>query len=236
MNIHKLYTLLLFCVLSVKANFVSYTNTLPSNFDYTESTVGRIQVQHLITLPQWDSQLFQNSTLVNVSYQMRGFYSFNYFVETGPNTFGNFEFGYENMYMQLTGPFSTSPTVYLTQSEFGGSYYTNFSNVSPLTTISGTSGLLSSVPSNLVYDTNVSNYVGTGTLSFLVNESALISISGTASGFHDISYTQGASKYNAMQLVINYEYYTIPEPSSIYGLLAIVTVLSVYSYNKVKIN
>jgi hypothetical protein len=235
MNLNKIFLAFLIFISTAVADVVSYTNTLPANFDYTENTIGRINTQQTITIPQWDNNLFVNSTLVSVSYQIRGFYSFNYFVSTGPNTYGDFEFAYNNMYMQVEGPFTTSTSVNLIESDFGGQYSTNFVNVFPLTTISGTSGLINSVASDVLFDNNIANYIGTGTLSFLINESSFIYIKGYATGNGDISYTQGASKYNALELVVNYEYITIPESNSLYVLLGITAILiPVYYFNNIK--
>lgn len=235
MNLNKIFLSFLIFISTAIADVVSYTNTLPANFDYTENTVGRIITQQTITIPQWDNNLFVNSTLINVSYQIRGYYSFNYLLSTGPNTYGDFEFSYNSMQMQVNGPFATSPSVNLTELDFGGQYYTNFVNVSPLTTITGTSGLIKSVASDLMFDSNISNYIGTGTLSFLINESSYISITGHATGTGEVSYTQGASKYNAMQLVVNYEYYTIPESNSLYVLLSITAILiPIHYFNNIK--
>lgn len=235
MNLSKLLICLFIYLTTTAADIISYTNVLPSTFDYTPNTMGRINTEQQITIPQWNNNLFSNANLVSVSYQIRGYYSFNYFVETGPNTYGNFDFLYQNMFMQLNGPFNNSPSIYLNESDFGGAYSTNFVNVPPLTTISGTFGLINSGTSNLAFDNNISNYIGSGTVAFLINESSYISIIGNATGTREISYTQGASKYNAMELVINYEYYTIPESSSLYVLLSITAILMwINCFNNIK--
>lgn len=218
------------------ADTVTYTATIPANFNFTTNTIGYVNASANVSLPQWNPDNFSGYNLQSVTYSLQGYYFFNYSLTTGPNAFADVNIEYSDMNVSLNGPFNNSPNITLNENDFGGVRLFELTNIAPGSSIAGNSGLIiSRLVETYDLNDNITNYIGTSTVQFLINERSLTSIRATALGMSELYFSITAGKYNAVDVQITYEYTTIPESSTVMGAIFIIAVItSKLSYDKFK--
>lgn len=237
MNYTKVFILSLILLFNnLFADNVIYTATIPSTFNFTTNTIGHVNASVIVSLPQWNPINFNGYDLHSVKYSLQGYYFFNYSLTTGANTFANVTIEYSNMNISLNGPFNNSPDITLNENDFGGVHLFELTNIAPGSTMYGNSGLIiSQMVESYDLNENITNYIGTGTIQFLINEISITSIRATALGMTELYFSITAGKYNATEIHITYEYITIPESSTLMGVIFIIAVITVkLSHDKFK--
>lgn len=223
---------------SLFADEVTYTATIPSTFNFTTNTIGHVNAFAIVSIPQWNPNNFNGYTLQSVKYSLQGYYLFNYSLVTGPNTFADVTIDYSNINVSLNGPLNNSSSITLNETDFTGLHGFELLNIPPSSTLSGNSGLIiSRLVETYDFNDNITNYIGTSTVDFLLNERSLTSINATAFGTSDLYLFIAASKYNAVDIHVTYQYATIPESStSMSGIFVIGLIVTKLSYDKFKRN
>lgn len=114
-----------------------------------------------LTFNQWNPSSFPGMTLTGVEYRLTSYAYGTYAIANG-NQSARFEVELSRLSTSLTGPFSGSPNLIRTNTTFPDISQL-FPNVLPNASLTGTTALSTSTPTDFTADSNFLSYVGAGT-------------------------------------------------------------------------